>query len=390
MPQPTPSNIIFEFIEGDSDELPGLEINECLYTGESADLEIEGIGSDGVLDFILSDQEVDRTSVGPGWYIAIGFEAFYTKSYEGEVDADYSVKEFRPALPEDHAQFYYQEGADMYFNDFVDAIETIRTDLRFAGKEVRTETWQGVKANTDTLELFDVNFKVDLQGIEDLDHWARNIGPSLPWADDHFLERIGGEPLNPGVQWAKWPWGQSARNFKAERFNHSYMERLWPRYARRTPDGKLPQGPVADGLRRHPASDYRPKQGIGWNYGDLQDLIELLVAQPHTRQAWIPLFFPEDTGIGDGGRKPCTLGYQILVREGQAHIWYPLRSCDFIRHFRDDCYLAVRLLLWIIQECRKRSDQWQSIVPGTYSMHMTSLHIFESDKPTLEGMVVLK
>jgi len=250
---------------------------------------------------------------------------------------------------------------------------------------VRTERWQGKDVTKDpaatTYELRNVVFEVPLNGIEDLDHWRADIKPNLPWADDHFLERVSGEPLNPGVQWAHWPWAGSAAKFKTNRFNHTYMERLWPKFARRADGGKLSYG----GHRRYPDGDKRPRYGIGHHYGDLWDLVEMLAKEPHTRQAWIPLFFPEDTGVGDGGRKPCTLGYQIIVRDGRAHIWYPLRSCDFIRHWRDDCYLAVRLLLWVIDRCRELSLDWNYIVPGTYSMHMTSLHIFENDRRALNA-----
>jgi thymidylate synthase len=145
------------------------------------------------------------------------------------------------------------------------------------------------------------------------------------------------------------------------------MERLWPKYAR---------SPAR-------AANSIPRRGIAWEYGDLGDLVKMLATEPGTRQAWIPLFFPEDTGVGDGGRKPCTLGYQVIVRDGRAHIWYPLRSCDLIRHFRDDCYLAIRLLLWIIEQCREISPAWEVVQPGSYAMHMTSLHVFENDRRNL-------
>jgi len=253
-------------------------------------------------------------------------------------------------------------------------------DMLIDAPIVKTERWQGIATNQDTRELLNVDFSVDLQRCEDLDIWRREIQPNLPWADDHFLERVGGEPLNPGEQWKRWPFALSASRFKTERFNHTYMERLWPKFARRTENGQLPKL-GATLVRKYPETDFRPKHGIAFAYGDLADLVELLAKEPHTRQAWIPLFFPEDTGLGDGGRKPCTLGYQVIVRDGRAHIWYPLRSCDFVRHWADDCYLAVRLLLWIIEMCRLlRPDPWTKIVPGTYSMHMTSLHIFAGDK----------
>jgi len=250
---------------------------------------------------------------------------------------------------------------------------------------VKTERWQGVAANTDTREIRNACFTVPLQGIEDLEHWRQDIRPNLPWADDHFAERVGGEPINPGVEWANWPYAQRADKFRTQgRFNHNYMERLWPKFARRTPDGKLPKGIRGKG-RMYPERDPRPLFGIGHHYGDLEDLVEYLAKEPHTRQAWIPLFFPEDTGFGDGGRKPCTLGYQVIVRDGLANMWYPLRSCDLLRHWRDDCYLAVRLLIWIVEQCREINPAfWSSVRLGDYSMHCTSLHVFESDVEALK------
>ena len=248
---------------------------------------------------------------------------------------------------------------------------------------VRTERWQGVAANTETIELRSVNFELSLLGVEDLDHWRGQIKPNLPWADVAFEERVCGEPLNPGHAWKSWPWASSAANFIQKRFNHHYNERLWPKFARRTETGELPVwGPRT---RKYPASDLRAISGIGGDwYGDLDNLVELLVKQPHTRQAVIPLFYPQDTGIGDGGRKMCSLCYQFLLRDEKLHIWYPLRSCDFRRHFRDDAYLAVRMLLWVLQECRKLdNERWNGVTPGSLGMHMTSLHIFATDKEWL-------
>ena len=252
---------------------------------------------------------------------------------------------------------------------------------------VRTERWQGRDVSKDpaatTYELRNVTFEVPLQYIKDLDHWRKDTGANIPWADDHFQERVGGEPLNPGVQWANWPWASSADRFRTQdQFNHTYMERLWPKWANKDVDLAYRHGIRRQPDRKKWVSSHR---GLRHDYGDLQDLVTLLAKEPYTRQAFIPLFFPEDTGIGDGGRKVCTLGYQILVRTNEAgvheaHIWYPLRSCDLIRHWSDDCYLAVRLLLWIIDRCAQISDFWKNVHPGSYAMHMTSLHIFENDR----------
>jgi hypothetical protein len=380
---------------------------------------------------------------------------------------------------------------------FRDTFVALKIAMLSRGVAVRTERWQGVQANLDTRELRNVNFEIDLGGIEDLNHWRQDIRPNLSWADGHFLERVGGVCLNPGEEWKRWPWGQSANKFRGTdelgprfppqdwaylagmidgegtiyfqrhklpsfqgviriyqknrfvldylhslfrvgdvhevggqqqvlngteyndashqwaigaileirwilsgvlpylkvkqdvakstlmainsclqskketgvpmkkvwgqdwpaRFNHTYADRLWPK-------------------RLEGGNEFR---GQHWTYGDLNNLVDLLAKEPYTRQAWIPLFHPEDTGLGDGGRKMCSLGYQVIVRDGRAHIWYPLRSVDLVRHFSDDCYLAVRMLLWIIDRCRERSEVWCSITPGSYAMHCTSLHVFETD-----------
>jgi len=155
-------------------------------------------------------------------------------------------------------------------------------------------------------------------------------------------------------------------------FNHTYMERLWPRFAGMA--GPLTER--SDFTRL--SSDKRPHKGIYAEYGDLSTLVDVLSFEPLSRQAVIPLYFPEDLMVE--GRKPCTLLYQFIMRDDRLSIYYPLRSCDFIRHWADDCYLAVRLLLWIIDECRKNNNAvWNKVKPGFYNMHMTSLHMFAND-----------
>jgi thymidylate synthase len=85
--------------------------------------------------------------------------------------------------------------------------------------------------------------------------------------------------------------------------------------------------------------------------------------------------------VGDGGRKPCTLGYQFIMRGGSLHCFYPMRSCDLIRHVRDDMYLAVRLMLHVLDQCRHRATNWPwvEVKPASLVMHMTSLHCFVND-----------
>jgi thymidylate synthase len=127
-----------------------------------------------------------------------------------------------------------------------------------------------------------------------------------------------------------------------------------------------------------------PQSGLGANYGvryefgDLQDVVNLLNKSLHTRQAFLPIWFPEDTGVVHGERVPCTLGYHFLVREDLLNIVYYIRSCDFLRHFPDDVYMACRLAQWVADKL--------PVDVGSMVMHISSLHIFEGDMPRMEQM----
>jgi len=145
------------------------------------------------------------------------------------------------------------------------------------------------------------------------------------------------------------------------------MERYLPRTAGRTEDGSLKGKPIPSIV---PMNNY----GIRHEFGDLGDLVELLKDDPSTRQAYLPVWFPEDTGLDKSERKPCSLGYHFIIRNGQLDITYYIRSCDFYRHLRDDIYLTVRLGLWILEQCG-----FDDIRMGRFNMHITSLHMFVGD-----------
>lgn len=255
---------------------------------------------------------------------------------------------------------------------------TLAYQFEIGAKRVHTARWQGAdvskKPDMATRELLNISMSVSLPDTTDLDYYQQDIQPNLPWADNHFEERVSGRPLNPGQTWREWPWALSADKFRSDAsgdepiFNHTYMERYWPKEA----------GHISE--TRNFSNGDIPRFGIRHEYGDLADLLVLLADEPDTRQAYIPIFFPEDTGKGDGGRKPCTLGYQFIVRDNRLHVYYPMRSCDYVRHLRDDIYLTVRLLLWVLSQCQMLNPApWRHITPGTFTMHCTSLHMFEND-----------
>lgn len=270
----------------------------------------------------------------------------------------------------------------MKTKNFRAAYPIVRTILASA-PIVRTETWQGVstegKPEMATREIEDLVLHFPV-GVEELKYHRFQVGPNLPWADDHFeRDRASGEPLNPGHTWAQWPYALKADSFRDGdgQFNHTYAERYWPKHANQTMNGAL-------GSEDMPGGDGIIRTGIRYTYGDLNDVVDLLARTPLTRAAFLPVFFPEDTGIVHRDRVPCTLGYLFRMRGGYLSIAYYIRSCDFVRHFQDDVYLTIRLLLWMLDRLRERdAATWDRVRPGDFLMHAGSMHVFVNDLPRL-------
>jgi hypothetical protein len=260
---------------------------------------------------------------------------------------------------------------------FAAAIDKTHQAMRDYSKPLRSDRWQGVdiskRPEAEMREVLSWDFRVPMPGT-DLDVYREQICPNLPWADEHFDERVCGKPVNPGETWKTWPWAQSAEKFRDAkgRFEVNYMERFWCGADQIFED--TPEPGVASGLF-----------GIrGRPYGDLGSIVELFLHDPTTRQGWLPIYHPEDTGAG--GRVPCTLGYHWIRRSGFFHMHYPIRSCDFYRHFRDDVYLAVRLAIWLLERLRAKDHKnWGEVRLGYFSMWIGSLHVFINDYHKLFG-----
>lgn len=292
------------------------------------------------------------------------------------------------------------------FDNFITAIENAKIMLKVYGDEVDTGSWQGVPTGgkPDLVKVEYLNWQASVpMGQNDIPWQLRDLHeqlqPNLPWADDHFEERVSRVPSNPGEQYKNWPWWHGQEESVGARivedmavesatqvfkFTHTYQERFWPKRA----GGGLKHSPERfHGEIEWSHSDHR---GIRYNYGDLDDVVSLLLREPYTNQAYLPIFFPEDTGAVHGGRVPCTLGYHFILRKNKLHMWYEIRACDYVRHLRDDLYLACRLLLWMIEELQERElregwgvegpDQvWVDVDPGMMHFLAHSLHYHKGD-----------
>lgn len=279
---------------------------------------------------------------------------------------------------------------------FTGAIDKALFALQHRSVIVHPDRWQAIDVSkmpeAATHEVLNYSLMASVY-TEDLDVLREDIKPNLPWADSHFLERVGGVPLNPGVQWAHWPWGHSADKFRNVEmpnhpdhhrgprvrmpvgdkwptqtgFSHTYMERMWPKKANLDETTAQALGPSG------------ARVGLRYRLGDAMDVVQHLAEHPLSRQAYLPIWFPEDTGKSDV-RVPCTLGYHFIMRGGYLHCTYYIRSCDAYRHLRDDIYLTVRLQLWLLDQLRKRApESWGEVSAGMFTMHIVSLHVFRND-----------
>lgn len=203
---------------------------------------------------------------------------------------------------------------------------------------------------------------------DNIEAWNRVIQPNQPWADEHFEERVSGRPLNPPPSHERWPFNRAGNEEHLDhegKFSHTYPERFWPRWAG-----------YSDGL----IEKANPIQGIRYFYGDLGDVVTLLKRNKNTRQAYLPVWFPEDLNAAVGNeRVPCTLGYHFMSnRLGQLNVTYPMRSCDFMRFMPDDIYFAGRLLQWVAFLCGMPAND--------LLLTISSLHCFMGDEPKLKLM----
>lgn len=223
--------------------------------------------------------------------------------------------------------------------------------------ELDTGHWQGKENNTATRELHNVTLEIPIMPTSGI--WAQFVSPNLPWAEEHFQERVSGVPYNPPPSHVRWPFAQAGNADHVDetgKFAHTYPERMWP-------------PPTLRGIR--------------YQYGDLDGVVSLLAKYPTTRQAYVPMFYPEDiTAALQGERVPCSLGWSFSMRRNKLHCFYPMRSNDWLRYGRDDLYLAGRLTQWMIEESRKIAGEnsvWHDVVPGMLTCFMVSLHCFEQD-----------
>ena len=228
----------------------------------------------------------------------------------------------------------------IYMN-WKEAYEEVKRDLAEMGIIVHPKSMQDkvVEGNEDyaTRELQNYCYTILNAKSSDVE------GVIQPWADMEFAERVtdpfanGQEPnfVNPGEAYKTRPdvWNEYMHNGK---FAYSYNERIWLN-------------------------------------NQLTKIINRLMEDNDSRQLWLSIWSPEkDTDkLGGVSRVPCSLGYNFQFRDGKLNMHYVMRSCDFNTHFRNDVYLAIRLLEYVAQRA--------GMEVGNFTHTMFSLHVYKKD-----------
>ena len=264
------------------------------------------------------------------------------------------------------------------FGRFNDVIKWTAQQMYDYSYEVHTEKWQGKEIKNDPkytmIETLNLSFSCQMS--PDIKTIGEQINPNFAWADEHFEERVSGLPLNPPPSHVRWPYAQknNAEFGGDEKFSHTYPERIWPKYRNIAKDGTI--------------MDRSKIKGFRYDYGDFNDVVSLMAREPFTRQAFLPIWFPEDTGSVHGERVPCTIGYHFIRRGDWVHVVYYIRSCDFFRHFKDDIYLCAKKVFWLIDKLKEIDpENWNHVKPGMLTMHITSLHAWAVEKPLLKKIM---
>ena len=220
------------------------------------------------------------------------------------------------------------------YTNWKECYDEVSRDLAEMGISVYPKTMQDkkIEGNPDyeTKEL--QNYSYMLLNAKSSD--VTNV--SQPWADAEFLERIHPSGnINPGDAW-------------------KLREDVWTEYMH---DGKL-------------AYTYNERL---WKNRQLEKIVNRLKEDHDSRQLWVNIWDPntDPDCLGGVSRVPCSLGYGFQFRDGKLNMHYLMRSCDFVTHFCNDAYLAIKLLEWVAYQA--------GLEVGNFTHTMFSLHVYSKD-----------
>ncbi len=218
-----------------------------------------------------------------------------------------------------------------------------------AYKEIGRDLWEmGIRVHPQTMQDKVVKDDKDYETVEVRSYcyqispgWNYNdcidmmeyAGGNIEYCMAEFKDRISGESLNPGN-------------------SYRFMDNVWKEF-------------IHDGKFSYTYSErYTPQ---------LEKLTKELIRNPETRQGIMTMYdyHLDQDNRGGGGRIPCSLLYQFMIREDKLDCIYVMRSCDYLLHFPHDMFMTMMLQ----EEISKRT----MTQVGYFTNFIGSLHAYEKD-----------
>lgn len=227
------------------------------------------------------------------------------------------------------------------FKNCFEAASELKREVKEMGSEVHLQTMQDKDIEGDpdyfTKELLGYSYMIAEPADKDtmLEVFGKLEGK--PWAEQEFKDRISEEFLNPGNAWElrKEVWEEFLHDGK---FAYAYSERIGLQV-------KL----VIEELKKHPAS----RQGIIGIWNPMIDVARL-----------------------GKERVPCSMFYQVIIRNGKLNMVYVTRSNDVYEHWPYDIWLAIRLQEHIADQLGMEIGKFYQFITSFHTYNYKQREVF--------------
>jgi thymidylate synthase len=229
-------------------------------------------------------------------------------------------------------------------------VQEMDRELKVSGITVPVKHYQNkelVGENQNTKELIGVNFiisKPSLKKKEMLEFLFKDEADNIEkYCEQELLDRVNRDGLNPGnsykIRLDLWQSLMSKKD--GEKFDYTYSERI--------------------------------------NFhNQLDNAIESLKEDEHSRRAMVMIFKPEDTdeSMGFATRIPCSISYQFVIRNNKLMVIYYIRSNDYFKHFAIDIWLANAMQEYIVEQLK---ETYPKLKVGSLNYYCGSFHAYNED-----------
>lgn len=236
------------------------------------------------------------------------------------------------------------------FKDCLQAVQEMDRELKVAGITVPVQHYQNKKLegeNQNTKELIGVNFVITKPANkrkEMLEFIFKDSADKImEYCQQELLDRVDRRGLNPGnsykIRLDLWQKLMSTSN--PDKFDYTYSERI--------------------------------------NYvNQLDNAIEALKEDKHSRRAMVMVFRPEDTKCSSGfaTRIPCSVSYQFMIRNNKLFVLYYIRSNDYFKHFAIDVVLTSMMQEYVLDALRVK---YPELKLGPLNYYAGSFHAYRED-----------